>query len=456
MAKTPEVFAHDLDGNLTEDACWKYTWDGENRLVAVETNPSAVAVGVTKQKLEFAYDGQSRRISKKVHAWNGTSFQLSTHTLFLYDGWNLPAELNALNSNAAIRTYVWGLDLSGSMQGAGGVGGVLAVTDAEGATTHFSAFDGNGNVGGLINAASGLYTAKYDNNAFGEAVSIEGGFAAANPFRFSTKYIDIETGHLYYGYRCYAPEAGRWLSRDPIEEQGGANLYSFLGNNSISDVDPFGLEDAEVDYVAKSFINRIPNLGSLKGRIGFDPATGVSLGLFANTRLRIFAEGVRRLPAFNENPSTDAKDGQYRLYTRVTIKASCCADGAPKVTISTDQDGGREGPGVSGTINLSGPDVTTVGSTTKVHWKGWGRPADIAEPGMQWVAIRTSRNIWHDVTIVVSCKGGKPSFQEDALSVSKFPSFRLWQDGKPIDERRQGALSDLWQADPSNPSFVAP
>lgn len=97
-----------------------------------------------------------------------------------------------------------------------------------------------------------------------------------------------------------------------------------------------------------------------------------------------------------------------------------------------------------------------IGNRLTAATKGWGRPNAAAEPGMQWVAIRTSRNIWHDVTIIVSCKDGEPSFQEDALSVSKFPSFRLWQDGKPIDERRQGALSDLWQADPGNSSFVAP
>jgi hypothetical protein len=133
------------------------------------------------------------------------------------------------------------------------------------------------------------------------------------------------------------------------------------------------------------------------------------------------------------------KGGQYRMYTRVTIKASCCKDGPPTVSIvSTDMDAGGEGPGLSGTINLSQPDITAVGSTVRVHWKGWGRPNAAAEPGMQWVAMRTSTNIRHGITVIVSCKDGKPSFKKDAVSVSKFPAFRLWQDGKPIDERRQG------------------
>jgi RHS repeat-associated protein len=66
--------------------------------------------------------------------------------------------------------------------------------------------------------------------------------ANANPFRFSTKYTDNETGLLYYGYRYYQPQTGRWLSRDPIEEQGGANLYGFVFNNPIHLVDSLGLD----------------------------------------------------------------------------------------------------------------------------------------------------------------------------------------------------------------------
>ena len=60
-------------------------------------------------------------------------------------------------------------------------------------------------------------------------------------FRFSTKYEDIETGLLYYGYRYYNAETGRWLNRDPIGELGGLNLYGFVSNDSINAVDKYGL-----------------------------------------------------------------------------------------------------------------------------------------------------------------------------------------------------------------------
>lgn len=243
LARSPEVFMHDADGNLTDDARWHYTWDGENRLIAVETSAGAIAAGVVRQKLEFTYDAQGRRVDKKVYAWTGGTgvWALSSELRFLYDGWNLLVELNGLNANAALRTYVWGADLSGSLQGAGGVGGLLSLTDGTSGATHFARYDGNGNLTGLVGAADGASTASYDYNAFGETVSAEGSYAGLNPFGFSTKYADRETGHLYYGYRCYVPEMGRWLSRDPMGENESPNLYGVVGNNLVNHYDLNGL-----------------------------------------------------------------------------------------------------------------------------------------------------------------------------------------------------------------------
>ena len=65
--------------------------------------------------------------------------------------------------------------------------------------------------------------------------------AKANPFRFSTKYQDDETDLVYYGYRYYNASTGRWLSRDPIGEKGGANLYGFVRNEPNSHYDIRGL-----------------------------------------------------------------------------------------------------------------------------------------------------------------------------------------------------------------------
>jgi RHS repeat-associated protein len=173
---------------------------------------------------------------------------------FVYDGWNLLAEFNCLaappSQTTLLRSYLWGLDLSGtqagsaSEQGAGGVGGLLAVTDSSG-VSHFVGYDGNGNVTMLFKATDASIF-RYEYGPFGELLSSTETTPAINPFRFSTKYQDDETGLLYYGYRYYNPTTGRWLSRDPLEEKGGMNLYSFAQNCPIDRFDATGLDSVVV------------------------------------------------------------------------------------------------------------------------------------------------------------------------------------------------------------------
>jgi RHS repeat-associated protein len=166
-----------------------------------------------------------------------------------------------LNSQSSLlQSFAWGLDLSDSMQGAGGVGGLLMVRDQTAInnqpSTHFPAYDGNGNVAALMAAASGTVSATYEYGPFSEGVRLTGPMAHANKFRFSTKYQDDESDYLYYGYRSYNPSAGRWPNRDPLNELGhrtllakrssrvqsdAGNLYEFVGNNPVSQIDPLGL-----------------------------------------------------------------------------------------------------------------------------------------------------------------------------------------------------------------------
>ena len=77
-----------------------------------------------------------------------------------------------------------------------------------------------------------------------ETGSTGGTFATTISFRFSAKYTDAETGLLYYGYRYYQPSTGRWLSRDPQEEQGGVNLYTFAENVPVNLFDYLGLQSS--------------------------------------------------------------------------------------------------------------------------------------------------------------------------------------------------------------------
>jgi RHS repeat-associated protein len=110
------------------------------------------------------------------------------------------------------------------------------------------AYDGNGNVSALVNAANGATVANYEYGPFGEVIRATGPMAKLNPFRFSTKYQDDETDFLYYGYRYYNPSTGRWLSRDPIEEKGGKNLYGFVSNDPVDKADARGKAEIKIDY----------------------------------------------------------------------------------------------------------------------------------------------------------------------------------------------------------------
>jgi len=184
----------------------------------------------------YAYDYQSRRISKDV---------TGVITNFVYDGWNPIAEFSG---TALSKSYVWGMDLSGSMQGAGGVGGLLAV--AEGATTHYPIYDGNGNVSEYVDS-TGTVVAHYEYDAFGQAVASG---TKANNFshQFSTKQLDVETGLNYYGLRFFDSANGRWLNRDPLSEDAGINIYSFTNNDCVRGIDYLGLHVYYVYYYIKS------------------------------------------------------------------------------------------------------------------------------------------------------------------------------------------------------------
>ena len=264
--------AFDPDGNLTEDQNYRYTWNAENRLVRAERKDAT-------HHVTYSYDFQGRRTTKTL-----TAAEQSQTTQYIYDNWNLLAEITTLDdpkskmqnlrSPDKVRYYTWGRDLSGSLQGAGGVGGLLAisepVTSASSRSTvdepilddptknqqqktsntdknaaHFyPTYDANGNIVQML-GRGGTVLAHYEYDAFGKTRIVGGSdkaFASTNTWRFSTKPQEEGTGFYYYGFRYYMPETGRWASRDPIEEEGGNNLYAFVGNFGIGTYDKLGME----------------------------------------------------------------------------------------------------------------------------------------------------------------------------------------------------------------------
>jgi len=235
IPQAPEEFAYDADGNLIGDGTWTCTWDAENRLISTSRADNV--------KVTYAYDSQSRRIRKTAFAWDGQAEEWveTSDTLYVWQDWLLLAEIDA-TSGDPVRTHLWGLDLSGSLQGAGGVGGLLCSTTCDPQPmTYVAAYDGNGNIMACLHASDGSLAAWFEYSPFGETLVASGSAVAGLPFRFSTRFTDPETGLVYYGHRYYNAGMGRWMSRDPIGEQDVANSYVSCVNAPILRRDYLGL-----------------------------------------------------------------------------------------------------------------------------------------------------------------------------------------------------------------------
>ncbi len=138
-----------------------------------------------------------------------------------------------------------------------GTAGLLAVAQAQvgggsasgsvDAGDYVFTYDANGNVAQVLDLSAGsaaaAIVAHYEYDPYGGVVNNLSGYtyAEANPIRFSTKYWDAETGLGYWGYRYYSARLGRWLSRDPIGEAGGAHLYAYVFNQPTVSHDALGL-----------------------------------------------------------------------------------------------------------------------------------------------------------------------------------------------------------------------
>ena len=170
---------------------------------------------------------------------------VSSETRYVYDGMLVIQERNSGNTPTV--TYTRGLDLSSTLQGAGGIGGLLARSHgyAAGAWSYHNFYqaDAGGNVTAMANnhATAASLVANYRYDPFGRIFYQSGTLASANVYRFSSKEQMPNSGLYYYGFRFYDPLTQRWLNRDPIGERGGLNLYAFVRNMPMGRTDPFGL-----------------------------------------------------------------------------------------------------------------------------------------------------------------------------------------------------------------------
>ena len=210
------------DGGMVSFGEFDYVYDSASRLTEVWSNGAMV--------VENQYDALGRRVIKRTPE--------ATHA-FVYDDWLLVVErIERSNGMLEQIDYWWGKDISGTLYDAGGIGGLLYIRK-NGSEVYVPLYDGNGNVIQYVDK-QGTIVASYAYDAFGNTIQKGGVKADELKMRFSTKYSDDEAGLYYFGRRFYSPRIARWLTRDPIEEEGGLNLYAYCGNDLVNRVDVVG------------------------------------------------------------------------------------------------------------------------------------------------------------------------------------------------------------------------
>jgi RHS repeat-associated protein len=217
---------------------FSYTYDDENRLISIVQSPTIF-------RTDFAYDGLGRLRTRIEYSWNGSAWTANTTINYIYDGTRVIQERNGNNgASDPLVSYTRGLDLSGTLEGVGGIGGLLARSSGYSAgnwsTHYFYHADGNGNITYLVDSSQAL-AASYRYDPYGNITASSGAQASANVYRFSSKEQHVNSGLYIYLYRFYDPNTLRWLNRDPLGEWGGYNLYRFVYESPLSYIDPDGL-----------------------------------------------------------------------------------------------------------------------------------------------------------------------------------------------------------------------
>ncbi len=200
-----QALSWDANGNLLSDGGRAYSWDAENRLIGI-TYP-----GQTGKQTAFAYDGLGRRVAITSTPAGGGS--------------------------AVAASYVWCGDNPCQARNASGVSTRAYYAEGE-LVSGQPVYYGKDQIGSVRRAfASASYAPAYAYDPYGNALQTT---APLTDFRYAGMFVNADSGLYLTKYRAYDPVSGRWLSRDPIGESGGINLYAYVGGNPLVYIDSSG------------------------------------------------------------------------------------------------------------------------------------------------------------------------------------------------------------------------
>lgn len=206
-------YSYDDNGNLTDDGTHLYYYDCENRLTDVNNKSTGNPIA------SYKYDYQGRRVSK-------TQYAPLTTQHYVYDGDQVIAEYDG--SGTLLRKFIYGPSIDEPIC-------MIDVTEAN--KVYYYHFDGLGSVIALSDVNS-VIVERYSYDVFGEPNRTS---SVGNPYLFTARAFDTETGNYYYRARYYKPEIGRFLQTDPLGYAAGLNLYTYCRNNPVTWSDPYGL-----------------------------------------------------------------------------------------------------------------------------------------------------------------------------------------------------------------------